>query len=375
MRIWHVGARPSPNAVDGVGMVVWQTAREQAKLGHDVTLVLDDAPDAAAQEVADGSGIELAHLPSRLLRYRSAAVRALLKARRPDVVHMHKTFVPQQLALTRSLVGLDIPYVITPHGGVNHRRTNVKKSAYTWLVERGRFQRAAAITTVAPLEERAIRKVVPTYKGPVRWVPNPVDTDLLESYEWCGDLAGRRATFLGRFHVVNKGIDTLVEISRRLPDLSVNLYGSPHPQTERLLASITADLPPNVRLNGTVSGEQKARLLANSSLYIQTSRWEGFSISISEAMYLGVPCVVCESPHPPVQMVHHAEVMQERGFGLVLPQDPEKAARKLAEALESPEDLRASAARAKKFARENFSPKSAALAYLDVYREVLTSSR
>ncbi|WP_119068529.1 glycosyltransferase family 4 protein [Rubrobacter indicoceani] len=374
MRLWHVGARPSPEAVDGVGMVVWQVAREQALLGHEVALILDEEPDEAARAFASGCGLDLITLPPRLLRYSPAKVRGLLKTARPDLVHMHKTFVPQQLSLTRLLVKQGIPYVITPHGGVNHRRSrNLKKTAYTWLIERARFARAAAITTVAPLEEVAVRRVVPDFARTVRWVPNPVDTRLLDGHEWHGDLAAKTMMYLGRFHVINKGIDTLVEISRSLPQTTLDLYGTPHPQTAKLLAGIKSTLPANVRFNGPVSGPEKARLLAASSLYIQTSRWEGFSISVAEAMYVGVPCVVCDTPHPS-QMVHHAEVMKERGLGLVLPTAPGPAAEMLAASLDEPSEMIRSAERARDFARRNFSPKAAALGYLEVYEESFASS-
>lgn len=374
MRIWHVGARPSPNAVDGVGMVVWQVAREQSLLGNEVSLILDAEPDAAALELASGCGLELLTIPPRLFRYSPERIRGLLKSARPDLVHLHKTFIPEQISLTRMLVRERIPYVITPHGGVNHRRSrNFKKTAYTMLVEKSRFAKAAAITTVAPLEENAIRKVVPGYRGRISWVPNPVDTRLLDGHDWNGDLTPKEMMYLGRFHVINKGIDTLVGISRNLPDFTTNLYGTPHPQTEKLLLGIKANLPPNVHFNGPVSGEEKAARLAASSLYIQTSRWEGFSISIAEAMYVGVPCVVTDTPHPS-QVVHHAEVMKELGLGLVLPTDPETAAGMLDRAVAEPDELLASAARAKEFARDNFSPRAAADGYLEVYEEALTSS-
>ncbi|MGI8649117.1 MAG: glycosyltransferase family 4 protein [Rubrobacter sp.] len=381
LEVWHVGAPPSPNAVDGVGMVVWQVAREQANLGHAVTLILDAEPDESARTLAAEANIRLIHLTSRFLRYDGARLRRLLRESRPDIVHFHKTFIPEHFPLTRTLISSEIPYVLTPHGGVNHRKRNLKKTAYTWLVERGRFRRAAAITTVAPLEERAIRKLVTDYKREITWIPNPVDVRLLDGHEWSGDLYStpKKMMFLGRFHVVNKGIDTLVQVSHRLlGEVEAHLYGTDHPQTGKLLARLKADLPRNVHFHGPVSGEEKARLLAGSDLYIQTSRWEGFSISIAEAMYVGVPCVVTDTPHPD-QIVHHAEVMKDLGLGLVLPVGSEQAAKVLLENLSEPSRLLQFAARARSFARENFTPRAAALGYLEVYgkamSEVPASSR
>lgn len=370
MRIWHVGGLPSPLTVDGVSFVTWQVASEQALLGHRVSLLLDDTPDEAARTLAKKTGLELIHAPAGTWRYDRNTVGPLLRLDPPEIVHLHGTFSPRQAVLARDLVRNATPYVITPHGGINHRRVRIKKSVYTWMVEKYRFRNASAITVVAPQEEKALRAVVPSYEGPIRWVPNPVDTSVLDEQDWKGNVGARRLVFLGRFHVVNKGIDTLVKIGHLLPDVEIHLYGTEHAKTKRLLERLKRRSPANVRFHEPVFGLEKARVLSDASLYVQASRWEGFSISVAEAMYVGVPCAVADSLHHS-ELVHHAEILRGRDLGLVFPPDPNKAAGHLSEVLDQPDLLRHWSGQARAFARAHFHPRAAARNYLELYEEVL----
>src|SRR5215207_301490 len=198
MRVWHIGAQHSLNEVDGVNLTVWQIARGQALLGHQVTLVLDKSPDRAALNWAGQAGIELIHVPAKIWRYDSRILKLLLSSKLPQLVHMHGAYSPRQAVLTRSFVRNDIPFVLTPHGGLDRQRQNkrLKKDLYVTLFERPRLRAACAITIVAPQEEKALRADVPDYKGIVRWIPNPVDTHNLEGFSWKEDVEAKRLVFL-----------------------------------------------------------------------------------------------------------------------------------------------------------------------------------
>ncbi|MEZ4569743.1 MAG: glycosyltransferase [Thermomicrobiales bacterium] len=52
--------------------------------------------------------------------------------------------------------------------------------------------------------------------------------------------------------------------------------------------------PPNFHVNSPIFGEEKLSALSRSTMYVQLSRWEALSISILEAMAIGVPCVIGE---------------------------------------------------------------------------------
>ena len=364
MKIWHVGALHSPNEVNGVNATVWQVAREQALLDHEATLVLDQSPDEAALSLAERVGIELIHVPANTWRYDPQVLKPLLSSNPPQLLHMHSMYFTKQASLARHLVRNSIPFVITPNGGLGHPSKRLKKSLYVSLVEKYRFRAASAIAVVSPQEEKLVRGVVPDYEGIVRQVPNPVDAQSLKGCSWKEDVEAKRLVYLGRFHVVHKGLDILADISSFIPDVEFHLYGNDDGRTTKVLKRLRRRLPPNVYFHGPVFGAQKAQVLANASLYIQTSRWEVFGISIAEAMYLGVPCAIAST-------TDLAEPLQQRDLGLVLPPVPKEAATSLSEVLAQPTRLHRWSQRSERYAKENFGPRTVASKYLKLYEEVL----
>ncbi|AOY79096.1 glycosyltransferase family 4 protein [Moorena producens JHB] len=367
MKIFHVGCSASPQAVDGVNNTVWSVANEQTSLGHQVTLIVDTKPDEFAIAFAAKNGVKIIHIPANTWGYESRLISNMLDSKPPQIVHMHSVFLPKQATLARKLVRKKIPYVITPNAMSPQllQRGRVKKSLYSWLIEKPRFSQASGISVVTPKEEKAVRAFVPPYKGRIRWVPNPVNPKQLGTHSWRGNLNQKRLVYLGRFDILHKGIDILVEIARFLPpEIEVHLYGTKDAKTNKWMERLQRNLPSNVYFHDPVFGEQKAKVLSEASLYIQTSRWEVFGISIAEAMYLGVPCAVADT-------VNLAELFDKHDLGLVLPSNPKKAASCLTELLAQPTQLHHWSKRAQSYAQAHFQPKEVALGYLQLYKEVL----
>jgi glycosyltransferase involved in cell wall biosynthesis len=366
MKIWHVGASASPRRVSGLNISAWVMAREQAALGHDVSLIIHAQPDQAGVNVARQGGFKLIYLPSNVMQYSPKALTPLLDSQPPDVVHMHSVFQPKHATLAKQLKRRQIPYVIKPAGGLLPqvlRRGQMQKSLYSWLLEKPRFMGAGAIAIVTPGEEKDVRAFVPHYQGIIRWMPNPIDADSLDGQQWKGPQSPKRLVFLGRFDVLHKGIDILVAIARWLPDVEFHLYGTEDAGTRQWFERIKQDMTPNVYFHRPVFGSEKFRVLSEANLYIQTARWEVFGISIAEAMYLGTPCAVAET-------IHFAELFQQYDLGLVLPGDPKEAAAQLKAILDQPEQMKYWSQQSQSFAHTYFHPQAVAQNYLKLYEEV-----
>lgn len=367
MKIIHVGSSPSPQSVDGVNYTVWSVAEEQVRLGHTVRLLVDSPPDQQALDFCRGVGIDLIYASSNTWHYDDAIVSTILQESPPDLVHMHSVFLPKYATLAKRLKRRGIPYVITPNAMSPQllRRNWLKKSIYSWLIEKPRFLNAAGIAVVTPREEETVRKFVPNYAGTIRWVPNPVDPKKLSTLAWKKSTGPKRLVYLGRFDVLHKGIDVLIEIARRLPpSVELHLYGTHDKKTARWLQKLQQNLPKNVVFHGPVFGKDKAKALAEASLYIQASRWEVFGISIAEAMYLGVPCAIANT-------LNLADLFEEHDLGVVFPPEPEGAATRIMSALECPEQLCYWSNEARTFVKNHFLPREVAQGYLSLYQEVL----
>jgi glycosyltransferase involved in cell wall biosynthesis/peptidoglycan/xylan/chitin deacetylase (PgdA/CDA1 family) len=366
MKIWHVGASSNPYRVDGVSRTVWLLSREQAKLGHDVTLIIDSAPDAAAIEMAREAGIKLVDVTAPFLSYASE-IRTFIERERPEIVHMHSVFILRQSTMGRVLNSCGIPYVITPHGGLAPqvlRRGVVKKSIYAFLRERPRFMGSSAVAIVTPAEERAIRSFIPNYHRPIRWMPNPVEVDKLDPHRWAGVKEPGNLVFLGRFDVLVKGIDILVEIARLLPEVKFDLYGTEDPKTLEWLNKLRENLPTNVEFHKPIFGLEKAEMLSKASLYLQPSRWEGFPVSVAECLYLGVPSVIADT-------LDLAQLFFQHDLGLVIPLDPPRAAMQIRVAMQNGSRLREWSERGKQFAQDHFHPQAVAQKHVELYEEII----
>lgn len=367
MRIVHVGGHASPNIVDGINAVVWTIAVEQLKLGHETGLLLSEPPDDEALALADRTGLELLYVPASTWRYDDSIGKALIQRTPADIVHFHSVFVPRQATLARQLRRWAIPYVITPHGGLMPQvlsRGRLKKQVYSTLIEKPRFRHAAGIAYITPGGERDIRAYVRGFRGPVRWVPNPVDIDGLQQRYWQPRPGRPYFLFLGRFDVYHKGLDRLAEIARRVPEADFILHGVEDPGTLAHLNVIRAYAPANLAINPPIFGDAKLELLSGATMYIQVSRWEALSISILEALALGTPTVIAES-------MSMAGMFRENDLGLVVSTRPDEAARQIRQALVDEARLRQWSQHSRAYARARFSPASVARSVVGVYEEAL----
>lgn len=368
MLIWHHGAERSRNAASGVSSVVWLVAREQAKLGHKVILLLDGPPATDAVEFASEHGLELRQLGGAVWNYGQQAIHRAALGRRPDVVHLHSVFVPRHAVLGQALSRRGIPYVVSPHGGLAPpilRRGWLKKYIYSQVIERSHLRNAAALAPVIPAEMDHIRAFVPGYAGKIVWLPNPIDPDVVQTWRWepPSDQSPFRLVFLGRMDVWVKGIDIMISLASRMPQAHLDLYGPPAPGQEKLLRRLQATAPPNLRFHAPIYGNQKIEALRHAHGYIQMSRSEGFPLCVADAMWAGIPCAVS-------QMTSMSQLFQSHQLGLVVSPDIDQGAAQLTRWLMNCPERLAAAARAREFARTWFNPPDVARRYLDLYQQV-----
>ena len=357
----------SPDNVDGINTVIWTVAIEQARLGHQVGMLVCDLPDETSAQFARDAGLDLHYTPASRWSYDRSVGRTLILEPAVDIVHFHSVFLPRQATLARWLRQWGIPYLVTPHGGLMPQvlnRGRVKKQLYGALVEQPRIRQAAGIAYITPDGEPDIRRYVPEFTGPVRWVPNPVDVERLQAHGWHPDGDRPRLTFLGRFDVYHKGLDRLAEIARRVPDADFHLYGIEDLKTKPHLDVIRRFGPPNLQIHGPVFGAEKLEALGRTTMYVQVSRWEALSISILEALALGAPTVIADG-------MSMASMLSANDLGLVVSTHPDIAAGQIRAALAGPQRLQAWSDRSRLYAQRNFSPPVVARRIIEVYEEAL----
>jgi len=369
MKIWHVGSKNSPQRASGITTTVWGVAKEQAGLGHQVSIVVEEYPPKPEElAYAKQIGVEMIYIPASRWSHDPKVLEPLLQSSPPQLVHVHGAFLPILATSAMTLRRHKIPYIITPNGMLNFRRSRLQKIIYNWLLEKRRVASAAAISIVIPSEEELIRAVVPNYSGIIRHIPNPVETDHLDGFKTSNKHTTtdtKRLAYLGSFDVGRKGLDIMAEIARHLPEAEFHLYGyQDRPELQQELEALQSNASPNLHFHGPVYGADKVEALTSANLYIQTSRWEIFGISIAEAMYLGIPCAIAET-------LDLAPVFREHDLGCVLPPNPQAAADRLREVFAQPALLQQWSERSQAFVKNHFQVRAVASDYLKLYEEVL----
>lgn len=368
LRIWHLGQGVDHRLADGVNAVVWLVGAEQARLGARPVLVNRRPLTAEGRAFARGAGIDVLTIPGLAFGFLPTAVAAALRQRPPDLVHFHSVFIPHQAILAGALRHLGIPYVVTPHGGLSLQvlaRGRLKKAVYAALVERRRIERAVLATVLTEGEAQEVRAFTAGGPDRIRTIANPVADSLLDAGELPPNpdrLARPVFTFLGRYDVLHKGLDRLYRIAELMPEADFHLYGTEHGPTRAWLATLELQRLPNLELRPPVYGDAKIAVLRASTLYVQTSRWEGFPVSVAEAMTLGVPVAVSAD-------LHCAAVIDRASAGLLLSADPVAAAAQLREALADPERTSTLGRNGRVHAEAHFRPESIARSFLEAYSD------
>ena len=105
-------------------------------------------------------------------------------------------------------------------------------------------------------------------------------------------LVNNNISFTARIVYDHKGIDYLIEVAKSLPEgwtLSVAGQG---PEEKKLRKQIIENnIEDKLILLGALNGKELRNHYLNSSIYLMTSRWEGFGLVLVEAMSFGLPIV------------------------------------------------------------------------------------
>ncbi len=306
MRIAHfIIGRCNPDSANGVDKTVYYLSKTQAALDHEVAVfslsIKPPLPIPKVQVKAYPPKRNPFALPKKFLWD--------LKDWRPQIVHMHSVYIPQNWALHRWLHKEKIPFVVTPHGGLNQQVTKQRfylKLPYKYLMELQLLNRAAFVHSVGDTDA-ILRYGV---KAPVAVVPNGLDLDSLPTetnpqflLKKLPQLKNKRIfLFIGRLDYILKGLDLLLKAFSRINNQNCALVlVGPHWKNSNVeLHRIVNELQieRNVIFLGPVFGKEKFDTLASCDFFLQPSRSEGLPIAVLEACSMAKPCLVTEAANP-----------------------------------------------------------------------------
>jgi len=222
----------------------------------------------------------------------------LLRAMRPDIVHLHMPYPMGELAYL--LATPRTPMVITYHSDVVRQRTLMR--VYGPIMEVV-LRRARVIFATSP-QYKASSPWLRRHRARCRIVPQGIDQRPYtrpdaHTVALAAELRARYGPNLLHSHGVfryYKGLRYLIDALPLLPQARLLLTGT-GPEEPALRAQVAAlDLSDRVRFAGFVSDEDRPAYHHAADLYVlpAIARSEAFGLSLVEAQASGVPCLSTE---------------------------------------------------------------------------------
>ena len=315
--------------------------------------------DAVARRRADSAVVLLPPVPSK--RHVRALIRHIRAVRRlrPDVLHAN-LWTPWSCQYG-ILAGLLTPGVSTL--AVEQLPLESLSRSQRWLKARV-SRRLSAHVAVGERTARLIEAMAGLERNSVRTVFNGVPEHQTGAPRLVRD--GPIVGTLGRLHE-QKGYDVLLRALAELPDAHAVVVGD---GPERLaLETLAARLCIAERVEFVGWHDDARAWLTSFDVFVLPSRYEGFPLSIVEAMLAGVPVVSTD-----VGSVPEAVLPGRTGL-LVQPDDSAGLAAALGDLLGDEERRRALAEAARARAREQFTSAVMAQSFMEIYAEITAARR
>lgn len=378
MKVLHVIPTLDPES-GGPSRSIPELCRALAESGVEVTLYSTRSRAGELTINPETEPYEIALFSSRAGRYgaaRKMSAEIKSRANRFDLIHIHSIWNPV-VTLAASAARLSkTPYILAPRGMLDAfclRRRRTLKRVYAALFDRLTVEKANRLQFMNEYEAASSQN--DWFRLPQYFIsPNGIDLKIAETERGAfrrnhPDLRDKQIMlFLGRLHAI-KGLDLQLQALSRLvekhPDLMWVLIGPDAGEWRRLKSKAeSAGLDSHVRWIGPISGPERFSALADANVVLQTSFYEGHSMTVNEALAVGAPLVITDT-------VHRDEV-ERSGAGLVVRRDAGELAAAVDNILRAPDKGESNRISGRSFANEHLDWRRIVAGLTEVYGNVIS---
>jgi len=289
-------AHAFPPYIGGLSYVVENISTRLAAKGFNVEVVtLDVDGGLPREEVYRGVYVKRfrGYAPDGGYFIPSIDFYRYLKSREADVFHLHNIGALTVPAAYMALRSTGRSYVVTPH---YHRSGYKWHAKVLWRLYRPiarRILRGAGVVHCVSSYEASLVREVFGVDGII--IPNGVSEDVLD-YRWSPPSGGIVVTYAGRLEKY-KRVDLVVKTAailkqRGFRDVVVKIIGR-GPDLERIM-SVAEELGVEVTHLGFLPRPRYLEELSKSTVFVDASQYEAYSVVSAEANAMGVPTVVVE---------------------------------------------------------------------------------
>ena len=208
-------------------------------------------------------------------------VRKIVKEEKPDIVHMHssKAGIIGRLAINNKKIKM----FYTPHGYsfLKQDDSKIKRNFYKYAEKAAAMYKKDCTTIACSYGE--YKEGLKICKN-CNYVSNGIDMKEMDSYKLEKNESNKiRICTVGRIDI-QKNPEVFNKIAEKFPNVEFVWIGDG--SKKELLTS------PNIKITGWKTREESLQEMVKYDIFLLPSIWEGLSMSLLEAMYLGKPCVV-----------------------------------------------------------------------------------
>ncbi|OSO97476.1 glycosyl transferase family 1 [Halorubrum ezzemoulense DSM 17463] len=303
MRILRVAPWIYPDTKGGGDYHVHAMSRDQAAMGHDVT-VLTTREDESLPRIEETDGYTIVRVSPGVTLLGNDVSPAVARylwgvdADDFDVMHAHSHcyFVTNLAALKRRLG--DIPLAITNHGLYSQNAPERLFSIYLKTVGRWTFNQADVVFCYTDVDKERVRdlgvssriEVVANGIDTERFTPEGPESDLI-------DAEGPVVLFVGRFAEGKRpwlAVEAFAEVLEEYPDAELYLCGDGALREELEAQVAELGISESVTFLGHVPYDEMPKVYRSGDVLVLPSRAEGVPRTVLEAMASGLAVVMSD---------------------------------------------------------------------------------
>jgi alpha-1,3-mannosyltransferase len=356
----------------GIETLVLETSRELAKMGYEITVVTsnrttENSKKLPAKEKISGINIRRFNF-KKISRYKTSldALKFLLSSDF-DILHVHGIgFLSDIIPLVKSEGNKKI--VLNTHGGIFHtKKMMFAKNIYFNTMTRIAAKFTDKIVADSEHDKEIMERIADKKKISV--IGHGVAWQRLSKIRRNGN--GKTLIHFGRV-ASNKKIDKILHVvkilKKSIHDVKFFVVGADWGELKKL-KELTNKLgiKKNVIFTGEVSEKKLYQIMSKSDLFVLASEYEGFGISVIEAMAAGLPVVVND-----IDAMKELVQNGKNGFRINF-NDYDCVAKTILRLLED-NDLRKKIEASNRSYTKNFDWSSVAKNIDKVYKEVISSN-
>ncbi|TKX35070.1 glycosyltransferase family 1 protein [Halorubrum sp. CGM5_25_10-8B] len=303
MRILRVAPWIYPDTKGGGDYHVHAMSRDQAAMGHDVT-VLTTREGESLPRIEETHGYTIVRVPPGVTLLGNdvspAVARYLWHADGDDFdvmhAHSHCYFVTNLAALKRRLG--DIPLAITNHGLYSQNAPERLFSLYLKTLGRWTFNQADVVFCYTDVDKQRVRELGVTSR--IEVVPNGIDTDRFTPEGLESDLIdaeGPVVLFVGRFAEGKRpwlAVEAFADVLEEYPDAELYLCGDGALREDLEAQVAELGIEEAVTFLGHVPYDEMPKVYRSGDVLVLPSRAEGVPRTVLEAMASGLEIVMSD---------------------------------------------------------------------------------